>query len=141
MFALARSNQGALHCYEYTALKPRALAANGRGYRGEVWLEGDGSAQLTRWSPNELALAVDARSPSRVVVNQNFDENWTLASGMGRVVEHRGTLAVELPSGAHALVLRYVSARFRVGLLLFALGVALCAALIALDRRAARTRP
>jgi hypothetical protein len=71
-------------------------------------------------TPNELRVHVIADQPTRMILNQNFDPDWQ--SDLGRVLEDRGRLAVELPAGEHELRLRYRPATLLPAVALFGLG-------------------
>lgn len=136
MFTVARSNRGAVHCYEYSALAPAVKPVNAPGYRGEAYLEGPGTVQTESWSPNRLGFHVEAPGPVRLRVNQNADPGWQLEGGMGTLAAGERLLTVDLPAGAQTVVLRYVSRSLRVGLLLALVGLGLLGALAVRDRRA-----
>ncbi|HEX8791606.1 MAG TPA: hypothetical protein VF765_11695, partial [Polyangiaceae bacterium] len=48
-------------------------------YRGEAYVaEGDGSATITSWTPNEVVVSVrGARAGDHLVLNQNWDSGWS----------------------------------------------------------------
>jgi hypothetical protein len=117
---LARSNLGALHCNEdldfhEVSEKHTVLAANRAGYRGEYYLLGRGAIALHRWTPNALSYDVATPGANVVVINQNYDANWRLERGGGKVISHNGLLAVRGAAGAHHLRLVYRSRRLRLG--------------------------
>lgn len=92
-------------------------------YRGEAFLDGAGTATLQSFTPNALAVAVDAAAPARVVVNQNAAAGWRASPGrVGRTPD--GLLAVDVPAGAFQLTLRYWPPGLTVGLVLTALATA-----------------
>jgi hypothetical protein len=70
------------------------------------------------WSPNVIVLAVEAKAPTRIYVNQNWSRYWKASEG--RVVNEEGLLAVDVPAGSTRLELRY-----RDWLILFSLFVSL----------------
>ncbi len=99
-------NLGALQCWEAypVPMSPRL--------RGDLAQEeylarpGDGAVARVAWSPNRIDLHVSARRATRVLVNQNWHPGWR--ASIGRVVSDDGLLAVDVPAGDHALVLRYL---------------------------------
>ena len=138
MLPLAEANLGALHCYDFGALRAHAHASNRPGYRGEVWLNGPGTVALSRWSPNALSYDVTADHPETLFINQNYDAPWRVRAGQGTVKNERGLLAVSVPAGEQHLELAYVSRHFQLGLALFALGVSGVLGLFIWERRRAR---
>ncbi len=89
---------------------------NQAGYRGEQYLIGPGTLQPTFWSPEGLAYEVDARAPTLLVVNQNYDSDWRATEG--EVISHDGLLAVDLPAGHRVVRLWYSCWRLMVGCLI-----------------------
>lgn len=84
---------------------------------------------------NTITLRVHAQADwVRVVINQNFDRD--LRSDVGKVVEDRGLLAVDVPTGEHEIHIRYQPRTLAAGLWLSGLGwVAAALASWALSRR------
>jgi hypothetical protein len=134
MFTVASSNRGAVHCYEYSALAPAVKAANRPGYQGEVYLEGPGTVEPERWSPNRLGFHV-VPPPAPLRVNQNADPGWTLASGAGEMAPGERLVTVDVAAGDQRLELAYTSGSLKLGLLLAAVGLAVLVGLGWRDRR------
>jgi hypothetical protein len=65
------------------------------------------SVRRISWSPNRIDLAVHARKRTLVLVNQNHHRGWS--SSVGRVIDHEGLLAVEVPEGKHRVTLAYTT--------------------------------
>lgn len=121
LYSVALSNQGALNCSVMNVLGLHAAAYNRPNYRGEQYLLGEGSATLSRWTPNALTFDVDIPSQSLLVINQNYDSGWKVTDGQGVVLSHTGLLAVRLPEGHQRLKLTYSSFAFAIGLSITAL--------------------
>jgi len=111
----AQANMGVLDCYEYTDITTNAKGYDQPGYKGEQYLVGPGTVQLTQWTPNALSFDVIALAPSVLIVNQNYDYGWHLAHGRGELYSNDGLISVRLPSGKQRLVLAYVSNPLRFG--------------------------
>lgn len=109
MTYLGQANMGAVNCttYGYFVSRGSVLGYNEPGYRGEYSLVGDGVVTQTEWSPNALTFDVSANSAATLVVNQNFDDDWRIASGNGSMVSEHALLAVRVPPGRQTLTLRY----------------------------------
>lgn len=75
-------------------------------------------AKVTRleWTPNWIDLQVEASEPTRVLVNQNWHKHFR--STVGKVANHEGLLAIDVPAGNHKLRIAYVDRGFQVGLVL-----------------------
>jgi hypothetical protein len=103
------------------------LGAKGRGspaYRGEAFfVEGDGHATITHWTPNEVTVAVAGAHPGEhLAINQNYDPGW---SGNGRAVVNVADLStVTLAQGETEVVFRYRPPWLVTGLVLFVSSVA-----------------
>ncbi len=100
-----------------------------------------GRAEVTGFSRtvNTLSFAAHVREPALVIVNQNFDPDFV--SNVGKVAEDRGRLALELPTGEHAVRMRYAPSTLPLGLGLSAAGLAITAALaVFFTRRHTRTQ-
>jgi len=141
MLRVNLANMGIANCYVEMATRGYITASNRPGYKGEQYLLGPGSVTLERWSPEALEYGVDVKSPTVMVVNQNYDSSWRLVRGQGEVFSYQGLLAARLPSGSQRLELRYRSYPFLVGLI-----VSLVTGLIALlvirsERRRDGIRP
>jgi hypothetical protein len=84
------ANVGTLECDTYNGLHSNLRDEEGRmpgvgafgeddpDYRGEAYVaEGDGTATIASWTPNEVAVRVEgARAGDHVVLNQNWDPGW-----------------------------------------------------------------
>ncbi len=77
------------------------------------------TVRRVRWTPNEITLEVDARRPTRVLINQNHDRHWR--SSVGVVVSHQGLLAVDVPAGRNTVVVKFVDRALQLSLLASAL--------------------
>ena len=133
MFMMAIANLGVANCYEPSSQGMNAIGSNQAGYHGEQYLVGNGDLSLVRWTPNVLDYEVDARGPATVVINQNYDSEWAVVQGTGKLVKLYGLLAVRVPSGKQHLELRYYSTSFLHGCAIFLLGI-LCRGHPASDR-------
>jgi hypothetical protein len=143
------ANVGTIDCSTFPAFnnyirgqdgRTPGLGAHGRGdpaYKGEVFVpDGPGEATITRWTPNEVTVEVrGARPGEHVVLNQNWDPNWT-ANG-GRAIEWADQVAAPIQDANGTFVFRYRSRLLWPGLVLFfATG-----ALVAWVHRRARRPP
>ncbi|HUO05331.1 MAG TPA: hypothetical protein VMU16_09055 [Candidatus Binataceae bacterium] len=108
MYEIARENLGIVACYEYEDnWNTSAIGAEQPGYRGEQYLLGAGSVLPALWTPNELTYDVDVPAPATLVVNQNYDPGWQVASGPGHQISQSGLLAVTVPAGKSEIVIGY----------------------------------
>jgi hypothetical protein len=118
MAEAAEAELGTVRCAEGVPIvrSKRLRTPTQRGYRGEAWIAGEGTARITRRSFNEIDVAVDvlAARGATLVVNQNFDRRWT--SSVGSVRNLDGVLTVPLPPGENVVRLRYRPRSVVVGL-------------------------
>ena len=109
MTYIAQANMGSLNCQGFGYNVPQnkmLLAYNQQGYRGEYFMT-DGTVAQTEWTPNRLAFDISATAPTTLVINQNFDNDWRVASGNGTMTSDQGRLAVAVPAGHQQLTLYY----------------------------------
>lgn len=103
-----RENLGTISAYEPIAddLASAVEPSTSPEYRGEVFLEyGRGTARFSAWSPNQLAIEVDADADDVLLVNQNYFPGWR--SSEAPVVETRGLIGVPVGRGHHRIELVY----------------------------------
>jgi hypothetical protein len=137
MSTLVSRGLGVLNCYDPIHPRRAAVGVDEAGYRGEYFVAGEGSAKLVAWSPGRLSFDVSLPRAATLVVNENFDAHFRLASGTGDVVAHDGLLAVALPAGSERVTLAYRCLAFWTGAVLTLLtAVATCV----LFRREVRQR-
>ncbi|MBC7172521.1 MAG: hypothetical protein H5U40_08855 [Polyangiaceae bacterium] len=128
-------NLGAIQCWE---AYPVAMSPLLRGDlpQEEYFADpADGTVERRAWSPNRIALRVHAKRAARVLINQNWHPGWRASHG--RVVSHEGLLAVDVPPGDHAVVVRYLPRSALGGALVSLAGLA---GLLLVARRRAPTR-
>ena len=109
MTYIAQANMGSLNCQGFGYNVPQnkmLLAYNQQGYRGEYFMT-DGTVAQTQWTPNRLGFDISATAPTTLVINQNFDNDWRVASGNGTMTSDQGRLAVAVPAGHQQLTLYY----------------------------------
>ncbi len=99
-------------------------------------IEGRGVVEGFRRTNNGMKADVSMTESGTVLVNQNYYPGWSASPGTA--IDHDGMLAVELPRGQHALVLRYVPPRFWEGLTTSLTGVFACLAVLFWVRRRRR---
>ncbi|HVT07391.1 MAG TPA: hypothetical protein VHO67_08025 [Polyangia bacterium] len=109
-----------------------------------------GTVTPASWTPNRLEYDIRLNAPATVVVNQNYDTGWRVDGGQGAFagsfvpgearlshdVHAHGLLAVDLPAGAHHLVLRHRPPGLWLGAFLTTVGMLLSVA--GLRRRRAK---
>jgi hypothetical protein len=135
----AQANMGVLACYEYVDIKTNAKGYDESDYKGEEYLLGPGRVQLTHWTPNTLSFNVIAFAPTVLIVNQNYDDGWRLAHGVGEVFSNDGLIGVRLPAGKQHLVLTYVSNSFRLGVAIGLLALVAMLVLLRYEQQRRRT--
>jgi hypothetical protein len=111
---LVLRNVGLWDCYEPAKPKRRGRVAIGPNRPLVRPLPpASGEVHILAWSPSSMTIEADLtseRPSARIAVNMNYDPNWT--AGGGRARDHRGLLAVDVPTGRSTVQLRYRAAHF-----------------------------
>ncbi len=76
--------------------------------------------EVANRTANTFTIDVDAAHAGRVLLNSNYDRNWS--SDVGVVVPQGKQLAIDVPEGRHRLNVRYRPARIAIGITLTILG-------------------
>ncbi|MBN96165.1 MAG: hypothetical protein CL928_19165 [Deltaproteobacteria bacterium] len=72
-------------------------------YRGEAWCDGGGCEVVdVEFTQNTVSAQVIARGGSRLIINQNYDEDFV--TNIGPTVDQAGLLAVDLPESGSVTV-------------------------------------
>jgi hypothetical protein len=102
-------------------------------YRGETYVaEGDGTARVVAWTPNEIEVQVEgARAGDHVVLNQNWDNGWA-ADGVPAVA-YRDAVASVIRAPTQTVRFRYWPRPLGAGLALC--GITLAGVALWLTRR------
>ncbi len=102
------ANTGVIRCYGVPESFPiGAQASDGEGYSGMVSVvEGEGRAEIVKWTPNRAVVQVHGASPGALLVyNMNFAPNWR-ANGEPALV-YQNKVAVRLRDGVRRVEFRY----------------------------------
>jgi hypothetical protein len=146
------ANVGTIDCGTFPALHnyfrdhnghTEGLGAHGasdRDYRGEVYIaEGTGKAELVKFTPNEMTVAVhDALPGGHVVLNQNWDAGWSARGAQVEGLHDQVSARIDRPD--QVFVFRYRPLMLWPGVGIF-LGTVGCIAVWGQRRRRARTLP
>jgi hypothetical protein len=107
------------------------LGARGVGdadYRGEAYIdEGTGTADIVKFTPNEITVAVSGAKPGEhVMLNQNWDAGWSADGGKGngngkgaKTAELRDQISAPISSPEQTFVFRYRPLAWWPGLAIF----------------------
>ena len=102
-------------------------AIDGKNYRGEFYFvparegsppDGERSSatiDIESWSPNRVAVAVQAQEPGTVVVNRNWAPGWTAAPPF-EAASHEGLISAAVRPGEHRIEFQFSPKTFRIGL-------------------------
>jgi hypothetical protein len=108
-----------------TGKRPELLGARGEGdpaYRGEQWIDGEGTVERVAWSPRRVRLRVRGAKPGTLVVlNQNWDPGWS-ANGEP-AIDHAHALAYRVRSSDEVVELRYWPRLLTLALMVGAIGL------------------
>jgi len=109
------ANRGTLDPYEPVPHAEFAKAHSDPDYKGEVYLDGNGTSSYAYWSPNKLVVDVAVQGETRLVINQNYDKGWHVK---GKVAENfNGLLSTNVTSADKTIEFYYLPMPFIIGLL------------------------
>jgi hypothetical protein len=119
LYPATLANRGSTHGYRSLYLPSAAVPSSSPQYRGEVVLEApEGHATLQAWSPNRVAVDVQASGGGQLVINQNFAPGWYARGGDGAardVHAREGRLEVDVRPGDRLLEVVYRPRTFVAG--------------------------
>ncbi len=111
------ANRGSIECFEEIRFFEAA------GLRGDLPAEefaapgSNATVKRASWSPTRIVMNVDAKSASRILVNQNYDSHWT--SNVGSVaMAPDGLLAIDVPAGRRRVTLAFRDGLITIGALI-----------------------
>ncbi len=105
------------------------------GDRPQARVQGEGEVVHSRRTNHTMEADVRMERGGRVLFNQNYHPDWTEGSGM-RVLNEHGSLAVDVPAGAHHVEVRYEPATLFPATSLSLLGLVVCGLVLFRPRRA-----
>jgi hypothetical protein len=141
-FELALDAPGELSVYQNRDFLARAWLADGQGDLNMLTplLEAQ-AAPITAYSNHAISVQVQAVAPSYLVLSEVWYPGWqaTVNGTPAPVLQVNGGLrAVAVPSGQSIVQLWFAPNGWRIGLLLFAVGLILMAALLVTGKRSKR---
>src|SRR5262249_14725265 len=103
------ADRGTVDGYQVVPVPRSAIASDAPDYRGEVFLDrAQEGARVVSWSPNRIEVALDVSASDLVIVNQNFDRGWRIASDPRRaVLATRGLVSARVGPGDASIVFEY----------------------------------
>ena len=131
MYTNFLENKGTTNCYEHfklkTAAAPRYLVNGTLNplYRGEVYLEKGGNASISKFTPNEVTVNVNAASSDILVLNQNYYTSWRAKGGSGDAFNYNGLVAVPVSASTKQVVFYQYSKSFVLGLIVSIIAIIL----------------
>jgi hypothetical protein len=106
-------NLGTLNSYEPVRLPTAAKPINDSEYKkGEVYLIGDGTAILKKWTPN--SVTVDVKGEGFLLMNQNYATGWHTNNNK-QVIPFHGLLATRIDRNDTEITFRYLPLTFSIG--------------------------
>lgn len=96
--------------------KGSALPRESHSYKGEAYLaNGYGNVTLKFFSPNRVAIDVDAEEEDRIVLNQNYYSGWR--SSTGSVEPYKGLVSAQVSPGKRLVEFYYLPISFMIGII------------------------
>jgi len=132
-----RQNRGRLMCADSWPFTAGAPVWTGDVPQARA-LDGNATVEVADRTPSTFTLEVDVRAAARVAVNTPFEPGWR--TDVGRAVEDKKLLVLELPPGRHRVKVHYWPHGMTLGLVLTSVGL-LGAAAFLTRRLWARRRP
>jgi len=113
-FAAAQAGYGTLTYCSVLGPTPRVRTIYDEGANGPVFVAAPQATwEITKWTPNEVAVNVATPETTEVALNTNFVNGWHVSTG--RLTQLDGRLASEVPAGQHQLTFAYRAPGFRLG--------------------------
>ena len=116
-----RQNHAWLGCRTTWAYNQEAPLWQGDVPQARAATPAEATIESVSRTHNTFTLDVDAKEPTRILLNSGYDRGWQ--STVGTVVQGGGLLAVDLPAGHHHVKMRYWPRRLTLGLWLSVLGL------------------
>jgi hypothetical protein len=143
MYLSMLGNTGVLNCYGAPPFEGKgALSPYDRRFRGDVFLDGGGSATVSHWSPNQVEIESDAATDGELLVyNMNFDPGFSArvtTNGNATTVPAMSTddrVSVHVPAGRSVVVFQYSPPRMGIGIAMAVVTVGALALAMWLERR------
>lgn len=114
---------GTAQCYVPMEWSAPSGLWDGEGPQVRLDVADAGTAQQTRWTPNEITVDVALTRPARLIINQNYETGWT--ASVGTTESDRRMLTVKLPQGRYTLTVRHRPPGLMPGLALTLVGALL----------------
>jgi len=95
-------------------------------YHGEVFLEQGGAAAYEYWSPNKLVVRLAPTVPTRLVLNQNYDDGWRTIDRR-QIENNKGLISVNVTLQDSRVVFVYRPPLVLLGALVSVVALAGCA--------------
>jgi hypothetical protein len=120
------ANEGVVRCYGVDPnFVPGAVPVESSEYRGLAFIEGQGRARVTEWTPNRAVVEVSGARPGDLLVyDMNYDASWR--AGDEPALEVRGLVAARLTAASERVEFRYFPRTLRWSLPLAALTLLGC---------------
>jgi hypothetical protein len=138
MYLNLLQNKGTLNAYDPIFISSNAVGINDTKYIGEVYLLDGGNASYVYWSPNKLVIRVSATNSTKLVVNQNYDDNWNIRTSEKDIENINGLLGTSVSNEDKLVELYYLPLSFTIGTII-SIGTLLTCSYIFL-RRANKTK-
>lgn len=131
-----RQNLGRLACWDEWGFGAGAPLWTGDVPQARAAAGAEATVNNVVRTPNTFTFDVDARAPARILLNGTYDKSWR--SNVGTTDDQQKQLVLDVPAGAHHVVVRYRPRTFGVGVALTFVGLAGTIAAFVLDARRRR---
>ncbi|MBI2667495.1 hypothetical protein HYX17_01860 [Candidatus Woesearchaeota archaeon] len=110
-----KQNKGDLTCFEEirSLTSVSAIPKEYNDYKGEAYLNEEGKAEITYFSPNRIIIKTESNKENLLILNQNFEKNWKVKSG--GVENYNGLLSTKIPKGNSTITFYYLPQSFIIG--------------------------
>jgi hypothetical protein len=116
------SNRGTVNGYGAgTDAKLPVKALGDADYKGEVYLQGNGTVSYKYWSPNKYVVNVDAPQETRLIINQRYDSGWRVKDGIAE--NFGGLLSAKISPENKIVEFYYLPTSFVIGLIVTSLSI------------------
>lgn len=128
-YALARAGYGSLSYCSVLGPRPAVILEKNLTTQPYIFTSPQAVARLVHWSPNKIAININADQTTTVQINTNFAPGWIVqTSGTAAAAQnHRGLVGATIGPGQHDVIFQYRPPGLMTGMLVTAAAIVIAA--------------